>query len=71
MGLRKQSIRRINEVTVEGKKTTKEELIELSLDWAEKELILFKKVLAQGGSCKIKGKNYRVSKEEPIRMVVR
>tara|TARA_B100001063_G_C16588064_1_gene464152 strand:+ start:526 stop:741 length:216 start_codon:yes stop_codon:yes gene_type:complete len=71
MGLRKQSIRRINEVTVEGKKTTKEELIELSLDWVEKELILFKKVLAQGGSCKIKGKTYRVSKEEPIRMVVR
>lgn len=71
MGLRKQSIRRINEVTVEGKKTTKEELIELSLDWAEKELILFKKMLAQGGSCKIKGKTYRVSKEEPLRMVVR
>lgn len=71
MGLRKQSIRRINEVTVEGKKTTKEELIELSLDWVEKELILFKKILAQGGSCNIKGKTYRVSKQEPMRMVVR
>lgn len=71
MGLRKQSIRRINEVTVEGKPTTKEELIELSLYWAEKELILFKKVLAQGGSCKIQNRTYRVSKAEPIRMVTK
>lgn len=71
MGLRKQSIRRINEVSIEGRKTSKEELIELSLDWAEKELILFKKILAQGGSCKIKGKTYRVTKVEPIRMVTK
>ena len=71
MGLRKQSIRRIDEVLVDGNKTTKEELRQLSLDWADKELILFKKVLAQGGSCKIKGKTYRVSKTEPIRMVVK
>ena len=71
MGLRKQSIRRINEVSIEGKQTTKEELIELSLDWVEKELILFKKILAQGGTCKIKGKTYRVNKAEPIRMVTK
>jgi len=71
MGLRKQSIRRINEVSIEGRETSKEELIELSLDWAEKELILFKKILAQGGSCKIKGKTYRVTKVEPIRMVTK
>lgn len=71
MGLRKQSIRRINEVSIEGRETTKEELIELSLDWAEKELILFKKILTQGGSCKIKGKTYKVSKVEPIRMVTK
>lgn len=71
MGLRKQSIRRINEVSIEGRKTSKEELIELSLDWAEKELILFKKILAQGGTCKIKGKTYRVTKVEPIRMVTK
>ena len=69
MGLRKQSIRRIEEVTVEGKPTTKDQLIELSLDWAEKEVILFKKILSQGGSCKIQSKTYRVNKVEPIRMV--
>jgi len=71
MKLRKQSIRRINEVTVDGQATTKEYLIELSLNWVEKELILFKKVLAQGGSCKIQGKTYKVSKAEPIRMVTK
>lgn len=71
MGLRKQSIRRIDEVFIDGKDTSKEELIELSLDWAEKELILFKKILAQGGSCRIHGKTYRVDKAEPIRMVTK
>ena len=71
MGLRKQSIRRIDEVFIDGKGTSKEELIELSLGWAEKELILFKKILAQGGSCKIQSKTYRVDKAEPIRMVTK
>lgn len=69
MQLRKQSIRRVEEVTIDGNKTTKEELISLSENWAEKETIIFKKILAQGGTCRIQERTYRVDKPEPIRMV--
>jgi len=69
MLLRKQSIRRIEEVTLNGKVTSKEELVALSADWAEKEVVLFKKVLSQGGSCKIKQDTLRVNKEEVQRPI--
>jgi|TARA_R110000744_G_scaffold372356_2_gene483944 hypothetical protein len=69
MVLRKQSIRRIEEVTLNGKVTSKEELISLSTTWVEKEVILFKKILSQGGSCKIKQNTLRVSKRDVQRPV--
>jgi len=69
MVLRKQSIRRIEEVTLNGKLTTKEELVGLSYNWAEKEIILFKKVLSQGGACRIREDTLRVNKEETQRPV--
>jgi len=69
MVLRKQSIRNINEVTINGLKTTKDEILHTSMDWVEKEVILFKKLLSQGGTCKIRNNTFRVSKTEPIRTV--
>jgi hypothetical protein len=69
MKLKKQSIRDINSITVNRLKTTKDEILHLSIEWSEKEVILFKKVLSQGGSCKIRNNTFRVSKVEPIRMV--
>tara|TARA_R110001599_G_scaffold269593_2_gene470504 strand:+ start:453 stop:668 length:216 start_codon:yes stop_codon:yes gene_type:complete len=69
MVLRKQSIRNIDEVTINGLKTTKDEILHTSMDWVEKEIILFKKVLSQGGTCKIRNNTFRVSKIEPIRTV--
>ena len=69
MVLRKQSIRRIEEVTLNGKVTSKEELISLSTTWVEKEVILFKKILSQGGSCKIKQNTLRVSKRDVQRPI--
>ena len=71
MKLKKQSIRDINSVTINGLKTTKDEILHISMDWVEKEVILFKKVLRQGGTCKIRENTFRVTKVEPIRMVVR
>ena len=67
MVLRKQSIRNIDEVTINGLKTTKDEILHTSMDWVEKEIILFKKLLSQGGTCKIRNNTFRVSKIEPIR----
>lgn len=66
MILKKQSIRRIEDVTLNGKVTTKEELIFVSTGWAEKEVILFKKVLSQGGVCRIGGDLLKVDKVELI-----
>jgi len=64
MLLRKQSIRRIQEVTLNGKVTTKEELVSLSKSWADKEVTLFKKVLSQGGTCRIKEDTLKVIKDD-------
>ena len=69
MILKKQSIRRIEDVTLNGKVTTKEELISVSTGWAEKEVILFKKVLSQGGVCRIGGDLLKVDKVELIRPI--
>ncbi len=71
MKLKKQSIRDINSVTINGLKTTKDEILHISMDWVENEVILFKKILRQGGTCKIRENTFRVTKVEPIRMVVR
>lgn len=71
MKLKKQSIRDINSITINGLKTTKDEILHISMDWAEKEVVLFKKVLRQGGTCKIRENTFRVTKVEPIRMLVR
>ena len=71
MKLKKQSIRDINSVTINGLKTTKDDILHISMDWLENEVILFKKVLRQGGTCKIRENTFRVTKVEPIRMVVR
>lgn len=69
MILRKQSIRRIEQVTLNGKVTSKEELVALSATWVEKEVILFKKILSQGGSCNIRQNTLRVNKEEVQRPI--
>jgi hypothetical protein len=69
MTLKKQSIRRIEDVTLNGKTTTKEELILISSNWAEKEIILFKKVLSQGGTCRIGGDVLKVHKTDVIRPI--
>jgi hypothetical protein len=69
MTLKKQSIKRIEDVTLNGKTTTKEELILISSNWAEKEIILFKKVLSQGGTCRIGGDVLKVHKTDVIRPI--
>ena len=54
----KQSIRNSVVVYCDGEKLTKDQLINLTLNWSEKETSLLKKILKQGGTFKIKGKNF-------------
>lgn len=64
--LSKQSIRGNVCVTKNGEPTTKDELIELSKGWTEKEESLFRKILKQGGKFGIQGDKFKISTQEKI-----
>jgi len=55
MALTSQSIRKNTTVTFNGVIVTKEQIIEASKSWDEKQETLFKKMLKQGGKCRING----------------
>jgi hypothetical protein len=69
--LKKQSIRGLEYITLNGESTTKEKLISLSENWKENEEILVKKILQQGGKCKIGSDIISVKREDPIYSLVR
>ena len=60
--LKKQSIRKNHKIFLNKNKHTSEKdvIISLSKSWTEKEEILFRKLLRQGGSVSIKGTHFRV-----------
>ena len=53
MTLKKQSIRGLEDILLNGKPTTKEELITLSEMWSVNEELTVRKILKQGGKCKV------------------
>lgn len=55
MAISPQSIRKNTIITFDGVVVTKEQIIEASKSWDEKQEILFKKMLKQGGKCRING----------------
>ena len=60
MTLKKQSIRKNQIITVNGKSVSKEELITRSEDWSEIQENFFRKMLKQGGTFKVAGIKYTV-----------
>jgi len=62
--LSKQSIRKEHTIYLNEVLMTKEEIIEISRDFNEKEEKHFRKMLQQGGSLKIKDNNFRIIKFE-------
>ena len=64
MALKGQSIRSGVTITVDGGKSEKSEIISLSQDWTESQEKFFKKMLQQGGKCKINGINFEVILKE-------
>jgi hypothetical protein len=67
MSIKKVSVTKTSTFTVDGEgKVTRERIVELSHDWTEKDVILFKKIAKQGGICKIKGNKYTVIPGEKI-----
>ena len=71
MALKKQSIRGLENIKLNGEPTTKEELIALSEHWSENEELTVRKVLKQGGKCKIGNDIISVKREDPLYSLVR
>jgi hypothetical protein len=62
----KQSIRRGVTIISRNKILTKDEVINLSEKWDEKEINLFKKMLKQGGHFSIQGVKFSITVPEQI-----
>ena len=71
MTLKKQSIRGLENIKLNGEPTTKEELIALSEHWSENEELTVRKVLKQGGKCKIGNDIISVKRPDEIYSLVR
>ena len=62
--LSKQSIRGKVQLFLDGKPLSKEEAVALSESWSEREEMLFRKMLKQGGHFKLKGRKFVVELSE-------
>jgi hypothetical protein len=71
MALKKQTIRGLENIQLNGEPTTKEELITLSESWSENEEIIVRKILKQGGKCKVGSDIITVKREDPVYSLVR
>lgn len=71
MALKKQTIRGLENIKLNGEPTTKEELITLSESWSENEEIIVRKILKQGGKCKVGSDIITVKREDPVYSLVR
>ena len=60
MALKGQSIRNGVIITLNGEKADKAEVIALSQDWTESQEKFFKKMLQQGGRCKVNGNVFEI-----------
>ena len=60
MALKGQSIRNGVSITLNGEKADKTEVITLSQDWTESQEKFFKKMLQQGGRCKVNGNVFEI-----------
>ena len=60
MALKWQSIRNGVSITLNGEKADKAEVIALSQDWTESQEKFFKKMLQQGGRCKVNGNVFEI-----------
>ena len=66
MALTKQSLRQGVHVMIDDVHATKEQLIEMSLEWSEKRENFFRKMLQQGGRFRFDGKDFEVKLRQKI-----
>ena len=66
--LSKQSIRGNVKILLDDEVLTKDQILEFNKEWSEKEELLFRKMLKQGGVIKIQGKKFKIENEENINL---
>jgi hypothetical protein len=64
--LKPQSIRNNVKITWNGEPISKQEIIDMSVLWNDKQILFFKKMLKQGGTVKIDNNNFKIVITEPI-----
>jgi hypothetical protein len=64
MALKGQSIRNGVTITQNGKPVEKQVIIEASESWTEQQESFFKKMLKQGGKCKVNGNQFEIILKE-------
>jgi hypothetical protein len=64
MALKGQSIRNGVNIILNGEKADKAEIIALSQEWNESQEKFFKKMLQQGGRCKVNGNAFEITIKE-------
>ena len=62
--LSKQSIRKEVSIYLNGELLEKEEMIEISKEFTEKEEARFRKMIQQGGNLKVQGGSYEIKRNE-------
>jgi len=66
MALTPQSIRSNVIIKLNGEYVRKEEIIDLSKDWNDRQITFFRKMLQQGGNLRILGNLFEISIQETI-----
>ncbi len=66
MKLTPQSIRNNVRITWNGEPISKQEIIDMSVHWNEKQITYFKKIVKQGGTFKINSNKFKVIIDDPI-----
>tara|TARA_R100000773_G_C4195897_1_gene100092 strand:+ start:332 stop:616 length:285 start_codon:yes stop_codon:yes gene_type:complete len=66
--LSKQSIRSNVKIFLEDELLNKDQVLEFNKEWSEKEELLFRKMLKQGGIIRIQGKKFKIKIQENINL---
>ena len=66
MKLTPQSIRNNVRITWNGEPISKQEIIDMSVHWNEKQITYFKKMAKQGGTVKINNNRFKIIIDDPI-----
>ena len=66
MSLKPQSIRNNAKILWNGEPITKQEIIDMSAFWSEKQIVYFKKMVKQGGTFKIDSNKFKITIDDPI-----